>query len=173
DEVDPFKKPEGPLEVSTRGLVPGLKLYAFVSPRALNGSTVIPEYLVCDHVGQLAHMLMDRFCPHAQIPERQIAGREEFSTGLGKILSHLEHGGRENGAGSGLWYHDEGRELNRTEVMVGPWLVRASNVLGHYRAFEPPPGSKVRVWLDDRLLAHLSFKATCSTVELHLDSYGR
>jgi glutathione S-transferase len=45
DEVDPYKKPEELLEVSPKGLVPGLKLRAFTPPRALNESTVILDYL--------------------------------------------------------------------------------------------------------------------------------
>lgn len=45
DEVDPYKKPADLLEVSPKGLVPGLKLHNFNPPRALNESTVILEYL--------------------------------------------------------------------------------------------------------------------------------
>jgi glutathione S-transferase len=45
DEVDPYKKPKELLEVSPKGLVPGLKLQNFNPPRALNESTVILEYV--------------------------------------------------------------------------------------------------------------------------------
>lgn len=45
DEVDPYKKPKELLEVSPRGLVPGLRLNNFNPPRSLNESTVIMEYL--------------------------------------------------------------------------------------------------------------------------------
>ena len=45
DEVDPYKKPKELLEVSPKGLVPGLKLHNFNPPRALNESTVILEYV--------------------------------------------------------------------------------------------------------------------------------
>ena len=45
DEVDPYKKPEELLEVSPKGLVPGLKLHTFAPPRGLNESTVILDYL--------------------------------------------------------------------------------------------------------------------------------
>ena len=45
DEVDPYKKPKDLLEVSPKGLVPGLKLHKYTPPRALNESTVILEYL--------------------------------------------------------------------------------------------------------------------------------
>jgi hypothetical protein len=51
-------------------------------------------------------------------------------------------------------------------------LFRTSVVLKHYRAFELPPDSKFRAWLD-RLFAHPSVKATCSTEQLYLDSYER
>ncbi|KAH0578101.1 hypothetical protein H2248_005531 [Termitomyces sp. 'cryptogamus'] len=45
DEVDPYKKPLDLLQVSPKGLVPGLKLNNYNPPRALNESTVILEYL--------------------------------------------------------------------------------------------------------------------------------
>ena len=45
DEVDPYKKPKDLLEVSPKGLVPGLKLHKYTPPRALNESIVILEYL--------------------------------------------------------------------------------------------------------------------------------
>lgn len=44
DEVDPYKKPKELLEVSPKGLVPGLRLNQFTPPKALNESTVIMEY---------------------------------------------------------------------------------------------------------------------------------
>ena len=44
DEVDPYKKPKELLEVSPKGLVPGLRLNQFDPPKALNESTVILEY---------------------------------------------------------------------------------------------------------------------------------
>jgi hypothetical protein len=51
DEVDPYKKPQELLQVSPKGLVPGLKIFKqgqveFDPPRALNESTVIMEYIV-------------------------------------------------------------------------------------------------------------------------------
>jgi glutathione S-transferase len=45
DEVDPYKKPKDLLEVSPKGLVPGVRFENFKPPRALNESTVILEYL--------------------------------------------------------------------------------------------------------------------------------
>lgn len=45
DEVDPYQKPAELLEVSPKGLVPGLRLNNFDPPRGLNESTVLLEYL--------------------------------------------------------------------------------------------------------------------------------
>lgn len=45
DEVDPYQKPAELLEVSPKGLVPGLRLNNFNPPRGLNESTVLLEYL--------------------------------------------------------------------------------------------------------------------------------
>ncbi|KAH9955885.1 glutathione S-transferase [Lactifluus volemus] len=199
-EVDPYKKTEELLQVSPKGLVPALKLHAFTPPRSLNESTVILEYLddlasdttgrsllpprsdpyaralvrlQADYISRTLVPLFYRFL-QAQDMERQMVYKEEFSAALEHLASLLE---RQRvsavtglGTGSGLW--SESGELNWTDVMVGPWLFRASNVLRHYRAFELPAGSKISAWVD-RLVAHPSFKATCSTEELYLDSYER
>jgi len=129
--------------------------------------------LQADHVSRALVPAFYRFL-QAQDSEGQTAAREEFSNAIGQLTSLLERGEREilvkGGAGFGLWC--DGGELNWTDVMVGPWLLRASNVLRHYRAFDLPAGSKLGAWLD-RLFAHPSFKATCSTEELYLDSYER
>lgn len=45
DEVDPYKKPKELLEVSPKGLVPGLRLDRYNPPRSLNESTVILDFL--------------------------------------------------------------------------------------------------------------------------------
>jgi glutathione S-transferase len=45
DEVDPYKKPQELLEVSPKGLVPGLKMKNNGKPRALNESTVVLDYI--------------------------------------------------------------------------------------------------------------------------------
>ncbi|KAI0263131.1 glutathione S-transferase [Gloeopeniophorella convolvens] len=197
--VDPYKKPQELLEVSPKGLVPGLKLHSFNPPLALNESTVILEYLEdlagvatgrsllpsredsyaralvrlqADHVSRALVPAFYRFL-QAQDPEAQIAGSKDFYFALEQLTALLERGERETavkGPGSGLWREDG--ELNFTDVLAGPWLFRASNVLKHYRAFALPGGPKFSAWLD-RLFAHPSFKATCSTEELYLDSYER
>lgn len=45
DEVDPYKKPKELLEVSPKGLVPGLRFDRYNPPRSLNESTVILQFL--------------------------------------------------------------------------------------------------------------------------------
>ena len=45
DEVDPYKKPKELLEVSPKGLVPGIRFNRFKPPRSLNESTVIMDFL--------------------------------------------------------------------------------------------------------------------------------
>ena len=52
-EVDPYAKPPELLEVSPRGLVPGLKLNEYSPPRGFNESTVILEYLQ-----ELVHLIL-------------------------------------------------------------------------------------------------------------------
>jgi glutathione S-transferase len=44
-EVDPYMKPRELLDVSSKGLVPALKLNNYDPPRAVNESTVIMDYL--------------------------------------------------------------------------------------------------------------------------------
>lgn len=51
-------------------------------------------------------------------------------------------------------------------------LFRAKVVLTHYRGFQMPHGERFDGWLE-RLFEHPSFKATCSTEQLYLDSYER
>ena len=146
--------------------------------------------LQADHVSRSLVPAFYRLL-QAQDSASQIAGAQVFSDALTQLLSLLERGGREigleSGPGSGLWY--ENGELNWTDVMAGPCalydhclaagpltrskgLFRASNVLKHYRAFELPTDPKLHAWLN-RLFGHPSFKATCSTERLYLDSYER
>jgi hypothetical protein len=70
----------------------------------------------------------------------------------------------------GLW-REEGK-LGWTDVMVVPWLFRATNVLKHYRAFELPIGKRFDGYMK-RLLSDQHVLNTCSTEELYLDSYVR
>ncbi|KAJ7129237.1 thioredoxin-like protein [Mycena epipterygia] len=208
-EVDPYKKPAELLEVSPKGLVPGLKLHKYTPPRGLNESTVILEYfedlaasttrrsllptdpyaralvrLQCDHISRTLVPAFYRFI-QAQEEGAQIESGKEFRTALESLVVLFERaereimqGGGASGigeeralsAGLGLWLENGG--LSLSDVIVGPWIFRASNVLKHYRGFELPTGDKFGAWIA-RLFNHPAFKATCSTEELYLDSYER
>ncbi|KAH7921168.1 glutathione S-transferase [Leucogyrophana mollusca] len=194
-EVDPYKKPQALLDVSPKGLVPALKLNNYSPPRALNESTVIMEYLEdlaaystkrslfpsasdpyaralvrlqADHVNRTLVPAFYRYL-QAQDPEAQIAGGKEFHAAIEHLIELFERAAGEVG-GTGLW--KEGGELGWVDVVVGPWIFRATNVLKHYRGFEMPSGTKFHAWLG-RLFEHPAFKKTCSTEELYLDSYER
>jgi len=208
-EVDPYKKPADLLEVSPKGLVPGLKLHKYTPPRGLNESTVILEYLEdlaanttkrsllpidpyaralvrlqCDHISRSIVPAFYRFL-QAQEESAQIEGGKEFRSALEALVTLFERaeceivqGGGAAGvgeqkalrAGLGLWLEDG--DLSLSDVMVAPWIFRATNVLKHYRAFELPAGEKFGAWIS-RLFSHPAWKCTCSTEELYLDSYER
>jgi glutathione S-transferase len=92
--------------------------------------------------------------------------------------------------GLGLWVQEE--DLGWIDVVAGPCeqltavhysrvsnitcifsgLLRATNVLKHYRGFSMPTGEKFNTWLE-RLFAHPAFKVTCSTEEYYIDCYER
>jgi len=180
-EVDPYKKPADLLEVSPKGLVPGLKLHTYTPPRALNESTVILAYLEDLAEGITGRTLLPpKADPYARALVRLQADHisrtlvPAFYRFLQAQDLDTQRGEREivakGGPGSGLWCEDG--ELNWTDVMAGPWLFHANNVLKHYRAFELPPDSKTCAWLN-RLVAHPAFRATCSAEKLYLDSYER
>ncbi|EPQ53503.1 thioredoxin-like protein [Gloeophyllum trabeum ATCC 11539] len=196
-EVDPYKKPQELLEVSPKGLVPGLKLHTFHPPRGLSESTVIMEYLEdlaanttkhallppitdsyaralirlqSDHINRTLVPAFYRFL-QAQDPDSQISAGQEFHAALEDLAAHFGRAECEGvSAALGLWREDG--DLSWTDVMAGPWLFRASNVLAHYRFFTLPEGLKFRAYLD-RLFNHPVFKRTCSTEDLYLDSYER
>ncbi|KAI0042811.1 glutathione S-transferase [Auriscalpium vulgare] len=197
NEVDPYKKPKDLLDVSPKGLVPGLKLNYFNPPRPLNESTVILEYLedlaanttgrtlLPSHTDPYARALVRLQADHVSrtlVPAfyrflqgdetKQAEARTELDAALQQLI-HLLNDAEQKidaGMGSGLW-SDSG-ELNWLDVMVAPWIFRASNVLLHYRAFELPEDPKFRAWTQ-RLFAHPAFKATTSTEDLYVDSYER
>ncbi|CAL1709224.1 unnamed protein product [Somion occarium] len=194
-EVDPYKKPAELLEVSPKGLVPALKLNNYNPPRALNESTVIIEFLEdlassstrrsllppisdpyaralirlqADHVNRTLVPAFYRYL-QAQEEEKQIQGAKDFVESLGGLLQLFERAGKESVSTVGLW--TEG-ELGLADVMAGPWIFRATNVLVHYRGFSLPEGVKFRAYVE-RLVSHPTFKKTCSTEDLYLDSYER
>ncbi|KAI9568091.1 glutathione S-transferase [Boletus coccyginus] len=194
-EVNPYKKPKELLELSPKGLVPALRFDNYTPPRALNESTVIMDFLEdlaststkrtlfppisdpyaralvrlqSDHINRTLVPAFYRYL-QAQDPSAQISGQNEFRAAIDTLVSLFERADKEVG-GTGLW--KEGGELGWADVMVGPWMFRATNVLKHYRGFEMPEGDKFNAWLN-HLFEHPAFKSTCSTVELYLDSYER
>ncbi|KAF9266111.1 hypothetical protein L218DRAFT_858433 [Marasmius fiardii PR-910] len=121
DEVDPYKKPQDLLEVSPKGLVPGLRFENFNPPKALNESTVILEYLndvaansngrsllpptsnpyaralirlQCDHCSRSLVPSFYRYL-QAQDTEAQIQGGKEFADSIETLVSLFERTERE------------------------------------------------------------------------------
>lgn len=75
----------------------------------------------------------------------------------------------------GFW---DGKSLSIVDCTVAPWLYRATNVLRHFRGFDPEQLLEKDVlqrW--NRWTAAVfeldAFKATASTDDLYLDSYVR
>ncbi|TDL17544.1 thioredoxin-like protein [Rickenella mellea] len=184
NEVDPYQKPADLLEVSPKGLVPGLRLEKFSPARSLHESTVILEYiedvagnarslarLQADHISRTLVPAFYRYL-QAQDASEQIERGREFIDALGRLSHLLERAEKESDdpRACGLW-KDNG-VLGWVDIMAGPWLYRASIVLKHYRGFSLPPSDKFNRWLD-RLFEYPAFKATCSTDQLYLDSYER
>ncbi|KAH9924147.1 glutathione S-transferase [Fomitopsis serialis] len=195
-EVDPYKKPADLLEVSPKGLVPGLRLENYNPPRAVNESTVILEFLEdvaasktkqsllppitepyaralirlqADHVDRTLIPAFYRYV-QAQDEEKQIQGARDFVEAINGLIKLFQRAEKESESNFGLWR--EGGTLSLADVMAGPWLFRSTNVLVHYRGFAVPEGPQFRTYLD-RLLNYPAFKRTCSTEDLYIDSYER
>jgi glutathione S-transferase len=64
DEVDPYKKPKELLEVSPKGLVPGLRFNRYNPAWSLNESTVILDFLE-EYVFVLAYPLASSDQPYS------------------------------------------------------------------------------------------------------------
>ncbi|KAJ3538958.1 hypothetical protein NM688_g6440 [Phlebia brevispora] len=194
-EVDPYKKPPELLEVSPKGLVPGLRFNSTNPPRALNESTVILAYLEdlsatttkrsllppisdpyaralvylqADHVSRSLVPAFYRYL-QAQDTDKQIEGAKEFTASLEGLVKLFERAENETQTSVGLW---RGGSLSLADVMGGPWIFRATNVLVHYRGFVLPEGEKFKAYVQ-RLVSDPAFKRTCSTEELYLESYER
>ncbi|KAI0718386.1 glutathione S-transferase C-terminal-like protein [Cerioporus squamosus] len=201
-EVDPYKKPAELLELSPKGLVPALRLDSFNPPRALNESTVIMDFLLdlaASNTKRSSHTTESLFPPlsdpyaralirlqadtvnrslvpafyrylQAQDEEKQIEGAKGFVDAIDALVKLFERAEREGCTSYGLW-HETG-SLSYADVMAGPWIFRATNVLKHYRGFALPEGERFRAYVD-KLINHPAFKRTCSTEQLYLDSYER
>ncbi|KAF5364137.1 hypothetical protein D9756_000141 [Leucocoprinus leucothites] len=144
-EVDPYKKPKELLEVSPKGLVPGLRFNNTEPPRALNESTVIMDYLEdlasgttrrsllppvtnpyaralvrlqADHVNRTIIPAFYRFL-QAQDTEAQINTGREFHEAIVGLVALLERAEREVLGGGGV--SGEG-ERNALSKGLGLWI---------------------------------------------------
>jgi len=194
-EVDLSNKPAELLEVSPKGLVPGLKLNKYTPARALNESTVILAFLedlaetstkrsllppISDpYARALVRLQADvanrnlvpafyRFI-QAQDDEKQAVCLQEFNDAIAELVRLFERAEKETSGEYGLW--KEGGKLSLADVMAGPWIFRATNVLRHYRGFTFPSDGKFNAYLD-RLLNDPHFKKTCSTDQLYIAIYA-
>ncbi|TFK69402.1 glutathione S-transferase [Pluteus cervinus] len=144
-EVDPYQKPQDLLEVSPKGLVPGLRLNEFNPPRGLNESTVILEYLQdlstattsksllpsvgnpyarslvrlqADHVNRNLVPAFYRFL-QAQDPEVQATAGKEYTATIETLVSLLERTEREVVEQGGVFGDGERRAL---AIGLGLWF---------------------------------------------------
>jgi glutathione S-transferase len=141
--------------------------------------------LQADHVNRSLVPAFYRYL-QAQTEEKQIESGKDFHGALEGLITLFERGEREiidpggvSGEGEaqllkkglGVWIPGQ-KDLGWADIMAGPWIFRAKVVLTHYRGFQMPHGERFDGWLA-RLFEHPSFKATCSTEKLYLDSYER
>ncbi|KAJ3478800.1 hypothetical protein NLI96_g9512 [Meripilus lineatus] len=166
-EVDPYKKPAELLEVSPKGLVPAIKLNNYNPPHAVNESTVILEFLE-EPITPTGYWSL-HFIVISK-PKMKVEGAKEFIEAVEGLIVLFERAATESNSNFGLWKADG--DLGLADVMAGPWLFRATNVLPYYRGFTYPDGPKFHAYLE-RLLNHPAFKKTCSTKQLYIDSYER
>ncbi|KAF7775682.1 hypothetical protein Agabi119p4_4075 [Agaricus bisporus var. burnettii] len=145
DEVNPYKKPQELLEVSPKGLVPGLRFNNYNPPRALNESTVILEYLEdlasgttrrsllppttnpyaralvklqSDHVNRNLVPAFYRFL-QAQDTEVQITAGKELHQAIETLVGLLERAEREIIGGGGISGDGERQALSKG---LGLWI---------------------------------------------------
>ncbi|KAF7984475.1 hypothetical protein HWV62_14588 [Athelia sp. TMB] len=151
-EVDPYQKPKELLEVSPKGLVPGLRLNKYDPPRALNESTVIMEFLEdptataisplaklpldaralvrlqSDHVNRSLIPAFYRYI-QAQDETAQIEGGKEFLDAIEGLVSLFQRAEKEGELSAvGLWRHDG--ELGWADVSAGPCAYFRTSDLG-------------------------------------------
>ncbi|KIK64604.1 hypothetical protein GYMLUDRAFT_220582 [Collybiopsis luxurians FD-317 M1] len=146
-EVDPYKKPKDLLEVSPKGLVPGLKLNNFNPPKALNESTVILEYindlaettkgksllppatnpyaralvrLQCDHINRSIVPAFYRYL-QAQDQEAQINAGKEYHESIATLVDLFERMEKEVVQSQAAGAAGEG-EKKALAVGLGLWI---------------------------------------------------
>ncbi|KAF8166990.1 glutathione S-transferase [Pholiota molesta] len=144
-EVDPYKKPKELLEVSPKGLVPGLRFNQYNPPRSLNESTVILDFLEdlaasttkrrilppitspyerglvrlqADHVNRSLVPAFYRYL-QAQTEEKQIEAGKEFHASLEDLVSLLQRAEREVLGQGGESGEGERQALSRG---LGLWI---------------------------------------------------
>ncbi|KAM6496430.1 Glutathione S-transferase, N-terminal domain containing protein [Amanita muscaria] len=131
--------------------------------------------LQVDHINRTLVPSFYRYL-QAQDADKQTSGHHELYQALETLASLFERAERELGTDKnvrkylGLWVEDG--ELSLADVMVVPWILRATNALKHYRGFELPTGDKFDAWVH-RLFNNPSVKATCSTDQLYINAYER
>ncbi|KAF4619420.1 hypothetical protein D9613_004856 [Agrocybe pediades] len=145
NEVDPYKKPKELLEVSPKGLVPGLRLNRYNPPRSLNESTVILDFLEdlaasttrrsilppisnpyaralvrlqADHVNRSLVPAFYRYL-QAQEENKQIETGKEFHASLEGLVSLLERAEREVVGPGGASGEGEAKSLSKG---LGLWV---------------------------------------------------
>ncbi|SJX61971.1 related to glutathione-S-transferase [Sporisorium reilianum f. sp. reilianum] len=193
-EVDPYKKPADLLELNPKGLVPALKL---VNGKGLSESTVILEYIDEKYGGASGKSLLPPLSDpyeralyrlavdktnrnlipsfyrylQAQEVEAQLEGAKEFTAHLSDFVRTMST----SPTSAGFW---DGQSLSIVDCTVAPWLYRATNVLRHFRGFDPQQLLEADVFerwskWTQAVFGLDAFKATTSTDELYLDSYVR
>lgn len=103
----------------------------------------------------------------AQETDKQLEGAKEFTDHLTDFVKSMAPGT--------FW---DGKALSIVDCTVAPWLFRATNVLRHFRGFEPKDLLEADVykrWSEwsSAVFGLEAFKATTSTDDLYLDSYVR
>jgi glutathione S-transferase len=150
-EVDPYKKPKELLEVSPKGLVPGLRFNRYNPPRSLNESTVILDFLEDlaatttkhsilppitnpyarglarlqgDHVNRSLVPAFYRYL-QAQTEEKQIEAGKEFHVSLEGLVYLLERAEREVVGPAGTSGEGEAITLRKG---LGVWIPGESDL---------------------------------------------
>lgn len=102
--------------------------------------------------------------------EAQLEGAKEFTSNLSDFVRGMSSSGS-----AGFW---DGKSLSIVDCTVAPWLYRATNVLKHFRGFDPQhllEPDVLKRWNSwaEAVFGLDAFKATTSTDDLYLDSYVR
>lgn len=186
-ETDPYKKPAALVALNPLGLVPVLshQLAPNTQPFSCHESTVLMEYfndafpesasllpdsaqgraharLWADHVNK---QILPAFYGTLQAQDAQ--GQANRASELRQAIDTLVKAADPEGP------FFAGRAIGWVDVMLAPWLLRFSRVLGPYRGWpEPSRGSRWASWVE-AVEADEAVRATTSDHGLYLDSYER